>query len=185
MNGKLVYNEKLGYNVDITARLWRSALLEWDNSMTAGKYVDLIIGVDGKPLVIPKDAVLYDGEWYVNVYGLITYIQLTDRSCTTAPTRTTALIDSMTDGVVERSMAILTVIDEGIVDLHRSRANRDIWYMKYLDVNYQPTVIRVLTPHTDYSTYHACERAVARHKYDVVHNTQYIADNFGLPADRW
>lgn len=167
MMSKLVRNEKLGYDVDVTAELWYTALHRWWDRLAVGEKVDLIIGVDGKPLIVPNDAVLYDGEWIVNTDSVI---------------RVFIVMDIITKTYLELFMRKVVVDGNGIVDPRRSRANRVSWYMEYIDTNHRRTVIRVLIPCTTDSNPHACERAVARHKYDVVHNTQYIADNFGIPA---
>ena len=160
---KLVHNKKLGYDVDITASLWYDALHMWWERAAVGEKVDLIIGVDGKPLIVPKDAVLYDGEWIVNIDSVLLGM------------------DSII--YLELFMHKMVVDGDGIVDPRRSRANRVSWYMEYIDTNRRRTVIRVHIPCATDSKLHACERAVARHKYDVVHNAQYLVDNFGLPAN--
>lgn len=164
---KLVHNDRLGYDVDITASLWRNALHRWWERMVVGEKVDLIIGVDGKPLIVPYNAALYDGEWIVNTDRVIIGM------------------DIITNSYLELFLRKVVVDGDGIVKRYPTPEKTELRYFGYIDTNSRPVVIAVRTHRKDGGgNRHVCERIAARFEYDIEHNTQYIIDNFGNPANR-
>ena len=167
---KLVHNDALGYYVDITAGVWLSVLQEWLGRTHSGEEVDLIIGIDGKPLIIPKGMALYDGEWVVS---------------TDIVERESIGFSFMTNAEVERCMCNAIINDAGIVQRHPTPNRTELRYFGYIDTNNQPVVLAVRTYRNKRDgNRRICERIAERFDYDIEHNTQYIIDNFGKPANR-
>ena len=158
---KLVHNEKLDYYVDVTAGLWRDAFREYTERVATREPVSLIIGVDGKPLVIPNELTLHDGEWVVSVCWLTDAMKWVNmrRDVTVDPGKIT--IDGMSDDTLERTLFYLSVRGRGIAIPTATFAKRDCGC---------------------YGTHRAA--LDARYRYDIVHNIQYLIDNFGYSANR-
>lgn len=160
---KLVHNDALGYYVDITAGVWLSVLQEWLGRTHSGEEVDLIIGIGGKPLIIPKGMALYDGEWVVSA-DIIERVSIG--------------FSFMTNAEVERRMCNAIINGVGIVQRHPTPNRTELRYFGYIDTNSQPVVIAVRTYRNKWDgNMSVCQRIAARFEYDIEYNTQYIIDN--------
>lgn len=180
----LVHNGCLDYYVGITAELWRSLLLEWLDRNETKENADLIIGIDGTPLIVPHNAALYDGEWVLDVYELIADVLEMNRIRNATPAVTKALIRCMTDYYVEHAIADLSLRGEGIVNPEATYKDKSVWWFVHGGNNGEavPTIAYAKRDDSRYSD--PREAIVARYEYDIVHNTQYLIDNIGYYANR-
>ena len=186
--GKLLMNEKLGYNVDITAGLWREVITECQERKLRNEEVDLVIGVDGKPIILPTNMYLRHGEWESNLRyvlrGIRRMMRLLEVGKLPLGVVGADILHGLQDGELEQIIAYLTVTDDGIVMRYRTEDRREAWDRIRRDYA-TDDVISCLREHPTENRYgYFYRKLMERHDYDIIHNTQYIIDNFGYPANR-
>lgn len=179
-----VWNEKLDYEVDVTADVWRGVIAECQERKSQNEEVDLIIGVDGTPMIIPTHMPLRRGEWESSLRCVIDGIHHM-RLILDFPIKWGArdVLQVTPDDQLSQIIAYLSVTGDGIVARYRTLDRRDAWEKIYRE-SYDMDVISYLREHRTDSRYsHVYGRIMERHDYDIIHNTQYIIDYFGYSAN--